>query len=233
MLQSLHIDYTNSQGGTVFGQPDQPSSDDSQATAPATDAPQQDAAWSQQDQTVTPTEQTEPAFDPGSVSTDAPAPSDDQPWQHPGTPLDGATEPAAPQPISDVISPAGGFPKPPSFPAPSNSTPPDLIPPTPPMPPSDQPSDTSAPQDLTEIKQHALEELAPLVDDLQQNPEDHFRTLMMLIQASDDQSLLPKAYEAAHKIEDEQVRAQALLDVVNEINYFTQPHTDGESPAEN
>jgi hypothetical protein len=45
---------------------------------------------------------------------------------------------------------------------------------------------------------------------------------MMMIQASDDQSLLKTAYEAAQAITDEKARAQALLDVINEINYFTQ-----------
>jgi hypothetical protein len=49
---------------------------------------------------------------------------------------------------------------------------------------------------------------------------------MMMIQASDDQSLLSEAYEAAEKISDEKDRAQALLDVVNEINYFTQQKED-------
>ncbi len=45
---------------------------------------------------------------------------------------------------------------------------------------------------------------------------------MMLIQASDDQSLVQTAYAAAKEISDEKVRAQAILDIVNEINYFTQ-----------
>jgi hypothetical protein len=43
-----------------------------------------------------------------------------------------------------------------------------------------------------------------------------------MIQASDDQKLVKDAYEAAKQIPDEKARAQALLDVVNEINYFTQ-----------
>jgi len=44
----------------------------------------------------------------------------------------------------------------------------------------------------------------------------------MMIQAADDQSLIKDAYEAAQNINDEKARAQALLDIVNEINYFTQ-----------
>lgn len=77
---------------------------------------------------------------------------------------------------------------------------------------------------LLDIKQKALQELSPLVDQLEQTPEEKFRTTMMMIQASDDQSLLPAAYDAAQAITDEKAKAQALLDVVNEINYFTQSH---------
>jgi hypothetical protein len=49
---------------------------------------------------------------------------------------------------------------------------------------------------------------------------------MMMIQASDNADLIPEAYETANQIPDEKVRAQALLDVVNEINYFTQHAAD-------
>ena len=75
--------------------------------------------------------------------------------------------------------------------------------------------------DLMEIKKNALTQLGPLVDKLDQGPEERFKTTMMLIQASDDKTLIPKAYDAANAIEDEKVKAQALLDIINEINYFT------------
>lgn len=76
--------------------------------------------------------------------------------------------------------------------------------------------------DLLSIKQQALTALTPLVGHLDQSPEEKFRTTMMLIQASDNHEMLGAAYEAAEAITDEKVKAQALLDVVNEINYFTQ-----------
>jgi hypothetical protein len=85
---------------------------------------------------------------------------------------------------------------------------------------SDVPAD-----DLLEIKQDALHELTPLVGHLEQSAEEKFRTTMMMIQASDDHSLIKTAYEAAKQITDEKARAQALLDVVNEINYFTQQNS--------
>lgn len=75
--------------------------------------------------------------------------------------------------------------------------------------------------ELLDIKQQALQSLTPLVSHLEQTPEEKFKTTMMLIQASDNPQLLQEAFEAANKIEDEKLRAQALLDVVNEINYFT------------
>ena len=83
-------------------------------------------------------------------------------------------------------------------------------------PPADEPL-----HDLEDIKRAALAELSPLVGQLEQTPEERFKTLMMLLQASDDQSLLVKAHEAARQISDEKLRAQALLEVVNEVNYFT------------
>jgi len=75
---------------------------------------------------------------------------------------------------------------------------------------------------LLDIKQQALQHLSPLVEHLDQAPEEKFKTTMMMIQASDDKSLVPAAFEAAKQIEDDKERAQALLDIINEINYFTQ-----------
>jgi hypothetical protein len=101
-----------------------------------------------------------------------------------------------------------------------------------PVPPPSNQHDSSEPSsrnsvpatdnldDLLSIKQKALQQLKPLVGHLDQTPEERFRTNMMMIQASDDQSLIPAAYEAANDISDEKTQAQALLDVINEINYF-------------
>lgn len=97
-----------------------------------------------------------------------------------------------------------------------------------PATPSDAPTDTDpdshplANDDLLDIKQQALTELSPLVNHLDQSPEEKFRTTMMMIQASDNQALVKDAYAAAQQITDEKTKAQALLDIVNEINYFTQ-----------
>ncbi|MDQ3123531.1 MAG: hypothetical protein M3Q14_02525 [bacterium] len=85
------------------------------------------------------------------------------------------------------------------------------------------PTQATPPQssDLSDIKQQALKQLTPIVGHLDQSPEEKFHTTMMMLQATDDQSLVNVAYEAAQSITDEKSRAQALLDIVNEINYFT------------
>jgi hypothetical protein len=83
---------------------------------------------------------------------------------------------------------------------------------------------TNDDDNLLDIKRQALQQLTPLIDRLDQTPEEKFRTTMMMIQASDNNSLVKQAYEAAQQITDENARAQALLDIVNEINYFTQQH---------
>jgi hypothetical protein len=85
------------------------------------------------------------------------------------------------------------------------------------------PSDSSpAPSsELMDIKRSALEELSPLIDKLDQTPEEKTMTLLMMIQATDDQSLIGAVFNAAKDIKDDKKRAQAMLDIVNEINYFT------------
>jgi hypothetical protein len=81
---------------------------------------------------------------------------------------------------------------------------------------------TNPADDMQVLKQKALQSLTPIVNKLEQSPEEKFRTTMMMIQASDNKDLLPQAYAAAQGISDERAKAQALLDVINEINYFSQ-----------
>jgi hypothetical protein len=138
----------------------------------------------------------------------------------------GPTEPPAPLPPSPFIDNPSPAPKPPDQAA-SAPRLPDIPPinddssaPAPAAPPSNK-------QDgLVGLKTQALNSLAPLVGHLDQTPEEKFKTTMMLIQASDNSQLVSDAYEIANKIPDEKIRAQALLDVVNEINYFTQKDKD-------
>lgn len=75
--------------------------------------------------------------------------------------------------------------------------------------------------DLLDIKRAALSELSPIVDVLDGKPEDKFRTMIELIQSTDNQTLLPAALTIAKEIPDRQVRAHALLAIINEANYFS------------
>ncbi len=209
-----------------------PVANDAATTAPPVpDQPATDASAADEPVVVNPTPDTpaadEPVVDPVAVAT-APVPAaepaaEDEAWQHPGKPLE-ESKPAVPaaEPINDVVSPLG-FPKAPTFRPGDNDDSP--LPNVPGLTTNANSDDQDNPKhELIDIKQKALGELAPLIDDLDLSGEDKFRTIMMMIQASDDESLVAKAYAAAHAIEDEKVRAQALLDIVNEINYFTQPH---------
>ena len=130
-----------------------------------------------------------------------PAPQNDDQgtdWGHPGTPVNDQ-----PTVVASVDQPAPE--------APVSEVPEPVIP---------QPH--LATGSLDDIKQKAIGDLSPLLQHLDQTPEDKFRTTMMMIQATDDKSLVSAAYEAANAIPDEKAKAQALLDVINEVNYFTQ-----------
>lgn len=76
---------------------------------------------------------------------------------------------------------------------------------------------------LETIKNDALNELRPLVDKLNISPEEKFETYMLIIRSTDDTSLISSAFEAARAITDENIKAQALLDVVKEIEYLSNP----------
>lgn len=80
------------------------------------------------------------------------------------------------------------------------------------------PIDTS---DLDAIKQDALGELRPLVDKLNVSSEEKFDTYLLLIRSTDDKRLIAPAHEAAKAIEDETKRAEALLNIIKEIDYLS------------
>jgi len=82
----------------------------------------------------------------------------------------------------------------------------------------------SAPvQDLEGIKKDALLELRPLVDKLDLAPEEKFDTYLLLLRSTDDKTLIAPAHTAAQAITDETRRAQALLDIIKEIDYLSAP----------
>ena len=82
---------------------------------------------------------------------------------------------------------------------------------------------TAGSGDLEDIKKDALTELRPLVDKLDLAPEEKFDTYLLLIRSTDDKALVAPAHAAAQAITDESRRAQALLDIIKEIDYLSAP----------
>ena len=147
--------------------------------------------------------------------------SDDANKQQPVAAAPAAAEPAAAAPPADDVPPI-----PATLPsAGATSTPPTISSHgTTINPPSATPPAVSAsatPSDLDNIKRQALDELRPIVGKLDLPAEDKFDALLLVIRSSDDQSLVKAAYEAAEGIGDEARKAQALLDIVKEIEYFS------------
>lgn len=118
-------------------------------------------------------------------------------------------------PSSDVTTAAASVDTTPADPA---ITAPD---PTPAFTMPATPSSTS--DDLESIKKNALQELRPLVDKLDINPEEKFDTYLLLLRSTDDKALISPAFAAAQAITDEARKAQALLDVIKEIDYLSTP----------
>lgn len=144
-----------------------------------------------------------------------------------------ATTPVVTDTTTTGTTPADGSPAP--LPAPLDAAAPS-VPAAPvaladvPVPFVDTPNLTPAPStppatdgSLESVKKDALNELRPLVDKLDLSPEEKFDTYLLLIRSTDDQSLIAPAHAAAATITDEAKKAQALLDIIKEIDYFSQP----------
>lgn len=76
--------------------------------------------------------------------------------------------------------------------------------------------------DLDSIKLAALNELRPLVEKLDVPADEKFDTYLLLLRSTDDRALIAPAHEAAKAITDEARRAQALLDIIKEIDFLSQ-----------
>lgn len=106
----------------------------------------------------------------------------------------------------------------PTTPAPTATPDPATTSSTPTPDPAPTPDPTS---NLDAIKKDALGELRPLIDHVDLPPEEKFDTYLMLIRSTDDTSLIGPAHVAAQAITDEKRRAEALLDIIKEIDYLS------------
>lgn len=75
--------------------------------------------------------------------------------------------------------------------------------------------------DLEGVKKDAIDELRPLIDHIDLPPEEKFDTYLLLIRSTDDATLIAPAHTAAIGITDEKRKAEALLDIIKEIDYLS------------
>ena len=85
------------------------------------------------------------------------------------------------------------------------------------------PAPVQSGNDLEPIKNEAINELRPLVDKLNLPAEEKFDTYLLLLRSTDDRTLIAPAHAAAQAITDEGRKAQALLDIIKEIDYLSNP----------
>lgn len=113
------------------------------------------------------------------------------------------TIPAIPEPLGE-------------YPIVPSETP--VIPSEPMAAPFQMPTPTS---DLESVKKDAIQELRPLIDHIDLPPEEKFDTYLLLIRSTDDATLIAPAHTAAIGITDEKRKAEALLDIIKEIDYLS------------
>lgn len=153
--------------------------------------------------------------------------------------MDITPQASATQPISDdqelAKALAGVMPDQPETPAVDLAAAPQPAPALPPLQFEEAPAPTPAapglggpapatpavPSELDRIKSNAIGDLRPLIDKVELPAEEKFDTYLMLIRSTDDQALIAPAYAAAQSITDEKRRAEALLDIIKEIDYLS------------
>lgn len=134
-------------------------------------------------------------------TTDANSPTGLKFEETPAMPVTTTPDPAAAAPVADF----SGF----TMPA---------IPTAEPAPITTAPLGSS---DLDSIKLDALKELRPLMDKVELPAEEKFDTYLMLIRSTDDKTLIGPAHAAAQGIADEKRKAEALLEIIKEIDYLS------------
>jgi len=103
-------------------------------------------------------------------------------------------------------------------PAPLDESP--MVPSETPVMPFQMPTPTAT-SDLEGVKKDAIQELRPLIDHIDLPPEEKFDTYLLLIRSTDDATLIAPAHAAAVAISDEKRKAEALLDIIKEIDYLS------------
>lgn len=146
-----------------------------------------------------------------------------------GVSLDEPAEaPSSSLPSAESIQPAdattGASPSLPPAPSPAATLP--AAEPAPSLPSAEVPAAAAAnASNLETIKLDALKELRPLMDKVELPADEKFDTYLMLLRSTDDSSLIAPAHAAAQSIADEKRKAEALLEVIKEIDYLSRKDT--------
>ncbi|MBC7565114.1 hypothetical protein H7100_02730 [Candidatus Saccharibacteria bacterium] len=111
---------------------------------------------------------------------------------------------------------------------PTDFSQPSFVPPMPTPSASPAPAQSTDTSNLDDIKKTALNELRPLIDKVDLPAEEKFDTYLMLIRSTDDSTLIAPAHAVAQGIADETRRAEALLDIIKEIDYLSR---NNQAPA--
>lgn len=82
---------------------------------------------------------------------------------------------------------------------------------------------TPADSKMEDVKARAMKALTPLLSEIQDmDPERKFDICISAMRYTDDKDLADAALEAALAIEETGTKAEALVELINEINYLQQ-----------
>lgn len=85
--------------------------------------------------------------------------------------------------------------------------------------------------ELIALRAKILADLTPLVVDGVENTPDRFNLLLRIIQSGNaDATVYNKAYDLARTIEDKDQKLEALMSLMDEIDFDIQSKTEQESP---
>lgn len=75
--------------------------------------------------------------------------------------------------------------------------------------------------ELELVRKAALQALAPILDEVKNmDPERKFELCMSAMRFTDNKSLAPNVLNAALEITDPESKAEALIDLITELNYL-------------
>lgn len=127
------------------------------------------------------------------------------------------TQPVEPQPLVPPEEPKAEVPA-------TKSAAPEVVPES---TDSEEPAKTEAPApvetpevsgDLAATRENILKDLMPLMDKVESTPEEKYMIYKDAMETLHDKNLITSAYKAASKIEDENKKAEALIELMKAID---------------